>query len=105
MRPAEVREFCALDETGQTLIETAMNQLQLSAWAYRRVLKLARTVADLAGSETLRSSHLAEAGDCSKIGKLSSLPEKVGAQHHIFTKFHGSIPINALKLAQSGREF
>ncbi len=61
MRPAEVRKFCALDETGQSLVQTAMNQLQLSARAYHRVLKLARTIADLAGSESIQQAHLAEA--------------------------------------------
>jgi len=61
MRPAEVRKFCALDETGRSLMQTAMSQLQLSARAYHRVLKLARTIADLAGSESIGPSHLAEA--------------------------------------------
>jgi magnesium chelatase family protein len=61
MRVAEVRQFCVLDETGQALIKTAMNQLQLSARAYHRILKLARTIADLAGSESIGPSHLAEA--------------------------------------------
>jgi magnesium chelatase family protein len=49
MRPAEVRRFCGLDDTGRALMKTAMVQLQLSARAYHRVLKLARTIADLAG--------------------------------------------------------
>jgi len=61
MHIAEVRKFCKLDETGQALIQTAMNQLQLSARAYHRVLKLARTIADLAGSEAIQPPHLAEA--------------------------------------------
>jgi magnesium chelatase family protein len=61
MRPAEVRQFCELDETCRTLIRSAMNQLQLSARAYHRILKLARTIADLAGSEVIQPAHLAEA--------------------------------------------
>lgn len=61
MRPAEVRKFCELDETSRTLMKNASIQLQLSARAYHRVLKLARTIADLASSETITSSHLAEA--------------------------------------------
>jgi magnesium chelatase family protein len=61
MRPAEVRQFCALDDTGRSLMKTAMNQLQLSARAYHRVLKLARTIADLAGAENIQPAHLAEA--------------------------------------------
>jgi len=61
MRPAEVRQFCQLDDAGRSLMKTAMSQLQLSARAYHRVLKLARTIADLAGSENIGPSHLAEA--------------------------------------------
>jgi magnesium chelatase family protein len=61
MRPAEIRKFCALEETGKSLMQAAMNQLQLSARAYHRVLKLARTIADLAGSESIQPPHLAEA--------------------------------------------
>jgi len=61
MRPAEVRQFCELDATCTSLMKTAMSQLQLSARAYHRVLKLARTIADLAGSERIGASHLAEA--------------------------------------------
>ncbi len=61
MRPAEVRQFCDLDETSRALIRSAMSQLQLSARAYHRILKLARTIADLAGSEAIQPAHLAEA--------------------------------------------
>jgi magnesium chelatase family protein len=61
MRPAEVRKFCKLDETGSSLMKSAMAQLQLSARAYHRVLKLARTIADLADSEMIAPTHLAEA--------------------------------------------
>jgi magnesium chelatase family protein len=61
MRPAEVRQFCQLDDTSRALMKSAMSQLQLSARAYHRVLKLARTIADLAGAEVIGPSHLAEA--------------------------------------------
>jgi magnesium chelatase family protein len=61
MRPAEVRQFCQLDETSRNLMRSAMSQLQLTARAYHRVLKLARTIADLAGSENILPQHLAEA--------------------------------------------
>jgi magnesium chelatase family protein len=61
MRPAEVRQFCELDETGSNLMRTAMNQFQLSARAYHRILKLARTIADLSGSAVIAPQHLAEA--------------------------------------------
>lgn len=61
MRPAEVRKYCSLDETSRSLMKTAMNQLQLTARAYHRVLKLARTIADLAGAPEIAPAHLAEA--------------------------------------------
>ena len=61
MRPADVRKYCKLDEAGTSLLKTAMNQLQLTARALHRVLKLARTIADLAGSEAIEPTHIAEA--------------------------------------------
>ncbi|MEJ5203412.1 MAG: ATP-binding protein, partial [Anaerolineales bacterium] len=61
MRPADIRKYCVLDDNGRALMKTAMNQLQLSARAYHRVLKLARTIADLAGSDPITPQHLAEA--------------------------------------------
>ncbi|MFT6321119.1 MAG: magnesium chelatase family protein [Granulosicoccus sp.] len=56
-----VREVCQLDKTGITLLKTAMEKLQLSARAYDRILKVARTGADLGGSENIKIEHLAEA--------------------------------------------
>jgi len=61
MRIGEVRQFCSLQSEGQSLMRAAMSQLNLSARAYHRILKLARTIADLAGSEEIQSAHLAEA--------------------------------------------
>jgi magnesium chelatase family protein len=61
MRIGEIRQFCQLQDEGQSLMRAAMSQLQLSARAYHRILKLARTIADLAGSEEIQSTHLAEA--------------------------------------------
>lgn len=61
MGPTEVRQFCPLDEAGHQLIGAAMRQLGLSARAYHRVLKLARTIADLVGSERIERAHIAEA--------------------------------------------
>ena len=61
MGPTEVREFCQVDDTGRQLLAAAMRQLNLSARAYHRILKLARTIADLAGSERIQPAHLAEA--------------------------------------------
>jgi magnesium chelatase family protein len=61
MGPAEVRLHCQLDGAGQRLMQAAMRQLHLSARAYHRVLKLARTIADLAGTADIAAAHLAEA--------------------------------------------
>jgi len=61
MGPAEVRQFCAVDEGGKSLLRAAMQQLQMSARAYHRILKMARTIADLASSECIETPHLAEA--------------------------------------------
>jgi magnesium chelatase family protein len=61
MRIGEIRKFCKLQEEGQRLMRAAMSHLNLSARAYHRILKLARTIADLAGSEEIQSVHLAEA--------------------------------------------
>ncbi len=56
-----VRQVCSLTPAGTTLLKTAMQKLQLSARAYDRILKVARTAADLAGSEEIKIEHLAEA--------------------------------------------
>lgn len=61
MRPAHLREFCKLTTDGKNLLKRAIHQLGLSARAYDRILKVARTVADLEGSDTLEPPHLAEA--------------------------------------------
>ena len=61
MRVGEVRQFCKLQDEGQSLMRAAMSQLNLLARAYHRILKLARTIADLAGSDEIQSPHLAEA--------------------------------------------
>ncbi len=61
MGPAEVQQFCGLDENSKNLMRAAVQQMNLSARAYHRVLKLARTIADLAGQAQVQQSHLAEA--------------------------------------------
>lgn len=61
MSSTQVRELCQISNVGQTLLKTAMNKLQLSARAYDRILKVARTISDLAGSEEIKTEHLAEA--------------------------------------------
>lgn len=61
MGPAEVRTFCELDEAGKQLMRAAMKQMNMSARAFHRILKLARTIADLAESQVIETHHLAEA--------------------------------------------
>ena len=61
MGPAEVQRYCQLKETGKNLMQAAVRQMDLSARAYHRVLKLALTIADLAGDEEIDTPHLAEA--------------------------------------------
>ncbi len=63
MGPVEVREHCQrhLDEGARSLLSLALGRLALSARAFHRVLKVARTIADLSGAETIAASHVAEA--------------------------------------------
>ncbi len=61
MRNQEIKEFCRLDESSLELLKTAVEQMKLSARAYNRLLKLSRTIADLAQSENIELQHLAEA--------------------------------------------
>jgi magnesium chelatase family protein len=60
MESKHIRMYCGLDEPCQTLLKNAVERLGLSARAYDRILKVARTIADLDGKETIGSSHIAE---------------------------------------------
>jgi magnesium chelatase family protein len=61
MSSQQLRKLCRIDATGQALLQKAMERLGLSARAYDRILKVARTIADLADSADIRTEHLAEA--------------------------------------------
>ncbi|MCM8538103.1 MAG: YifB family Mg chelatase-like AAA ATPase [Lentisphaeraceae bacterium] len=61
MKPQEIQEYCEVDTSGRALLKTAINDLNLSARAYDRILRLARTIADLESSENLQVQHIAEA--------------------------------------------
>jgi len=61
MQSRHLRQWCRLDDTTRALVEGAIRKLGLSARASDRILKVARTIADLAGDETLQAQHVAEA--------------------------------------------
>ncbi len=56
-----IKKFCKTDGTAAGLLETAIDRLGMSARAYNRILKVARTIADLCGEETIKADHVAEA--------------------------------------------
>jgi magnesium chelatase family protein len=59
--PKELKEFCALDDATKEMLKMAMTELNFSARAYDRILKVARTIADLAGADNISSEHISEA--------------------------------------------
>ncbi len=61
MNTKQIREFCRLDNKSKELLKNAMERLNLSARAYDRILKVSRTIADLAGEPELNGSHISEA--------------------------------------------
>ena len=61
MKPRHIRKYCKIDADSQRLMEAAMNRLGLSARAYNRVLKVARTIADIEGSGPIATEHISEA--------------------------------------------
>ena len=61
LSPKQLEQFASLDDTAQNILAIAQQRLNLSARAYHRVLRVARTIADLAQSEQIQSPHLSEA--------------------------------------------
>ncbi|KPK79577.1 MAG: hypothetical protein AMJ81_13030, partial [Phycisphaerae bacterium SM23_33] len=61
MTSRQTRRFCKLDTAGETLLKQAMTELGLSARAHDKVLRIARTIADMEGNENIQAHHLAEA--------------------------------------------
>lgn len=67
----QIDDVCALNKTDQLLLQQAMEKLQLSARAYHRILKLARTIADMDQSENIQTKHLMEAINYRQLDRLS----------------------------------
>jgi magnesium chelatase family protein len=61
MEAKEIRRYCEIDSTSDSLLKTAIDRFGLSARAYDRILKVARTIADLEGSINLKPAHISEA--------------------------------------------
>ena len=61
MGPKEIKKYCVLDEQSKILLKTAIEKLGFSARAYDRILKVARTIADLDNSQTICIKHISEA--------------------------------------------
>lgn len=61
MKPNDLKKYCCLDEQSRKLLEGAVEQLGLSARSYHKILKIARTIADLDRNESIKTSHIAEA--------------------------------------------
>jgi hypothetical protein len=73
MRIGEIPQFCKLQDEAQSLMRVAMSHLNRSSRVYRRILKLARTIADLAGCEDIQSTHLAEALHAAQSSKVDDV--------------------------------
>lgn len=78
MGPRDLRAHCRLDDEAEELLRSAMSRLGLSARAFHRVLKVARTVADLGGEERVGASHVAEAIQYRTLDRVTGLVRRAG---------------------------
>ena len=72
MGPGEVQELCSLGDDARQILEASVRQMRLGARAYHRVLKLGRTIADLAASDVIAVDHIAEALQYRQSGQFSA---------------------------------
>ena len=72
MKPRHIRKYCKIDDNCQALMEKAMNKFGLSARAYNRILKVARTIADLEASDKIALHHISEAIQCRSLDRRVS---------------------------------
>jgi len=70
MGPRDIKQHCGLDGEAEKLLETAVDRLGFSARAYHRILKVARTIADLDGRERIDAVHVAEAVQYRSLDRL-----------------------------------
>jgi predicted ATPase with chaperone activity len=95
MGPTQVRDHCQVDDTAHQLLGTAMRQMNLSARAYHRILKLARTIADLAGSERIQPAHIAK--------PIHDRPRSsIGRGEWSRTRQHGRVVDRSLRIGENG---
>ncbi len=71
MTALNLRKHCELDAAGNRILEFVTDRLGLSARSFNRILKVARTIADLEGSESIRDQHLSEAIQCRSLDRRS----------------------------------
>jgi magnesium chelatase family protein len=79
MVPRDITAFCAINEASDALLRTAISRLGLSARAYHRVIKIARTIADLDGGGEITSAHISEAIQYRSLDRAAPAPSPVHA--------------------------